>query len=38
VGSTDERVVEGAIRKALDLDVNFFDTAQGFGAAERLLG
>lgn len=39
-GSTDERELEGAIRKALDLGVNFFDTAQGygFGAAEQLLG
>jgi aryl-alcohol dehydrogenase-like predicted oxidoreductase len=31
---------KAAIRKALDLGINFFDTAQayGFGAAERMLG
>ena len=30
----------GAVRRALELNINFFDTAQGygFGAAERLLG
>jgi aryl-alcohol dehydrogenase-like predicted oxidoreductase len=39
-GSTDEKELEGAIRKALDLGINFFDTAQGygFGAAEQVLG
>lgn len=39
-GSTDVQELEGAIRKALDLGVNFFDTAQGygFGAAEQVLG
>jgi aryl-alcohol dehydrogenase-like predicted oxidoreductase len=31
---------KAAIRKALDLGINFFDTAQayGFGASERMLG
>ncbi len=39
-GSTDEQELEGAIRKALNLGINFFDTAQGygFGAAEQVLG
>jgi aryl-alcohol dehydrogenase-like predicted oxidoreductase len=39
-GSFDERAAIAAIRHALELDVNFFDTAQayGFGASERLLG
>jgi aryl-alcohol dehydrogenase-like predicted oxidoreductase len=39
-GSFDEREAIAAIRHALDLGVNFFDTAQayGFGASERLLG
>ena len=39
-GSIEERDLEAAIRRALDLGINFFDTAQayGFGAAERLLG
>lgn len=39
-GSTDVQELEGAIRKALELGVNFFDTAQGygFGAAEQVLG
>ena len=39
-GSFDERDATAAIRHALELGVNFFDTAQayGFGASERLLG
>ena len=39
-GSVDERDAAAAIRHALGLGVNFFDTAQayGFGASERLLG
>jgi aryl-alcohol dehydrogenase-like predicted oxidoreductase len=39
-GSTEERESTEAIRRALELGVNFFDTAQayGFGASERLLG
>lgn len=39
-GSTDEQELQNAIRKALDLGINFFDTAQGygFGAAEQVLG
>src|SRR3954465_1437726 len=39
-GSTEEREASEAIRRALDLGINFFDTAQGygFGASERLLG
>lgn len=39
-GSTDEQELRGAIRKALELGINFFDTAQGygFGAAEQVLG
>ncbi len=39
-GSTDEQELRDAIRKALDLGINFFDTAQGygFGAAEQVLG
>lgn len=39
-GGFDERRAIDAIRCALDLGVNFFDTAQayGFGASERLLG
>ena len=39
-GSFDERGAIDAIRRARELGVNFFDTAQayGFGASERLLG
>jgi len=39
-GSFDEREATAAVRRALDLGVNSFDTAQayGFGASERLLG
>jgi hypothetical protein len=39
-GTFDKDVAEKAIRRAYDLGVNFFDTAQayGFGASERLLG
>jgi aryl-alcohol dehydrogenase-like predicted oxidoreductase len=39
-GEFDEEEAIAAIRQALDLDVNLFDTAQGygFGASERLLG
>jgi aryl-alcohol dehydrogenase-like predicted oxidoreductase len=39
-GGFDERDAIAAIRHALELGVNFFDTAQayGFGASERLLG
>ncbi|MEA2134585.1 MAG: hypothetical protein QOC68_2494 [Solirubrobacteraceae bacterium] len=39
-GSFDEIDAIGAIQHALELGVNFFDTAQayGFGASERLLG
>jgi hypothetical protein len=39
-GSFDERDAISAIRHALELGVNLFDTAQayGFGASERLLG
>ena len=39
-GDFDERVATAAIRHALELGINFFDTAQayGFGASERLLG
>ena len=39
-GSYDEQVAQSAIRKALDLGINFFDTAQayGFGVSERVLG
>jgi aryl-alcohol dehydrogenase-like predicted oxidoreductase len=39
-GDFDEREATAAIRHALELGVNFFDTAQayGFGASERLLG
>src|SRR3954469_11213772 len=39
-GSTEERESTAAIRRALELDINFFDTAQayGFGASEELLG
>jgi hypothetical protein len=39
-GRFDEAMAVAAIRHALDLGVNFFDTAQayGFGASERLLG
>jgi aryl-alcohol dehydrogenase-like predicted oxidoreductase len=39
-GSFDERKAIDAIRHALDLGVNLFDSAQayGFGASERLLG
>jgi len=39
-GRFDERVAFTAIRRARELGVNFFDTAQayGFGVSERLLG
>jgi aryl-alcohol dehydrogenase-like predicted oxidoreductase len=39
-GSFDEDAATATIRRAVDLGVNFFDTAQGygFGASERLLG
>jgi hypothetical protein len=39
-GRFDEALAVTAIRRARDLGVNFFDTAQayGFGASERLLG
>ena len=39
-GGFDAHEATVAIRHALDLGVNFFDTAQayGFGASERLLG
>ncbi len=39
-GAFDEQEAVGAARRALDLGINFFDTAQayGFGASERLLG
>ena len=39
-GSVDEEAATAAIRRARDLGINFFDTAQGygFGASERLLG
>ncbi|HZY56342.1 MAG TPA: aldo/keto reductase [Rubrobacteraceae bacterium] len=39
-GSIEESNLEAAIRRALDLGINFFDTAQayGFGVAEQLLG
>ena len=39
-GSTEEQESTAAIRRALELDINFFDTAQayGFGASEQLLG
>ncbi|MEA2424169.1 MAG: hypothetical protein QOH13_579, partial [Thermoleophilaceae bacterium] len=39
-GGFDEREATAAIRHALELGVNMFDTAQayGFGASERLLG
>ena len=39
-GRFDEAVAVSAIRRARELGVNFFDTAQayGFGASERLLG
>jgi aryl-alcohol dehydrogenase-like predicted oxidoreductase len=39
-GAVDEAAETAAIRRALDLGINFFDTAQayGFGASERLLG
>jgi aryl-alcohol dehydrogenase-like predicted oxidoreductase len=39
-GASDERELEVAIRRALGLGINFFDTAQayGFGASEQLLG
>jgi aryl-alcohol dehydrogenase-like predicted oxidoreductase len=39
-GSFDEKAATAAIRRARDLGINFFDTAQGygFGASERLLG
>ena len=39
-GAVDENLEMATIRRALDLGINFFDTAQGygFGASERLLG
>ena len=39
-GTFDEDAAVAAIRRARDLGVNFFDTAQayGFGASEQLLG
>jgi aryl-alcohol dehydrogenase-like predicted oxidoreductase len=39
-GTPEERELEDAMRRALELGINFFDTAQayGFGAAEQLLG
>src|SRR3954468_919048 len=39
-GNFDERGAIAAIRRARELGINFFDTAQayGFGASERLLG
>ena len=39
-GDVDESAAIGAIRQALDLGINFFDTAQayGFGVSERILG
>ena len=39
-GAFDENAAIETIRRALDLGVNFFDTAQGygFGASERILG
>jgi aryl-alcohol dehydrogenase-like predicted oxidoreductase len=39
-GSVDERDATAAIRHALELGVNIFDTAQayGFGVSEQLLG
>lgn len=39
-GAVDEAGEIGTIRRALDLGINFFDSAQayGFGASERLLG
>lgn len=39
-GPFDEDVATAAIRRARELGINFFDTAQayGFGASERLLG
>ncbi|HMC40940.1 MAG TPA: aldo/keto reductase, partial [Acidimicrobiales bacterium] len=39
-GPFDEQEAKATIRKALELGVNFFDTAQGygFGVSERLLG
>jgi aryl-alcohol dehydrogenase-like predicted oxidoreductase len=39
-GDVDEREATAAIRHALDVGINMFDTAQayGFGASERLLG
>src|SRR5438876_1643678 len=39
-GAVDAAQNKAAIRKALDLGINFFDTAQayGFGASETMLG
>jgi len=39
-GAVDEAAETATIRRALDLGINFFDTAQayGFGASERRLG
>ncbi|HEX2097504.1 MAG TPA: aldo/keto reductase [Rubrobacteraceae bacterium] len=39
-GAPEERELKAAMRQALELGINFFDTAQayGFGASEQLLG
>jgi aryl-alcohol dehydrogenase-like predicted oxidoreductase len=39
-GAPEERKLKAAMRRALELGINFFDTAQayGFGASEQLLG
>jgi aryl-alcohol dehydrogenase-like predicted oxidoreductase len=39
-GAPEERELKAAMRRALELGINFFDTAQayGFGASEQLLG
>jgi aryl-alcohol dehydrogenase-like predicted oxidoreductase len=39
-GAPQEENLKAAIRRALDLSINFFDAAQAyeFGASERLLG
>ena len=38
-GATDEQAAIAAMRRAADLGINFFDTAQayGYGASESLL-
>jgi aryl-alcohol dehydrogenase-like predicted oxidoreductase len=38
-GSVEREEVKGAVRRALELGINFFDTAQayGFGESEALL-